>query len=471
MVSAIPIVLSWMLVGWYWSSARVAGYQGFPLDDAYIHQQIARNFALSHELRFNRDEPVAVSTSPIWTLMVAAGYSLNLNPIWWTVSLGLFWLAVLLGVAFGISLKISKGDWWFAFLSTTVLAVEWHLVWLALSGMETLMFSAMLLAVWGLMLRTQNRTWALLATVAPALVRPEGSLLAGAVALAASRNRFKRDRWWFTPVLLVGGALVGLFAVLWLLQGAIFPSTFAAKAFQYHGSRLAFLSAMVLLIPPVLWPFALRAWFLLFRRAEWFPVALWVLFHGGLFAVILPATYHRDRYLVPILPIMVLAANYSLWTWTRVRRFRTIIIGCVILYEIGIVQTFRSVYVQDVTCISRMQLAIGDWLRARCPDGCYIALDDIGAIAYRSGCKVYDLRGLATPAAVPLLHDKTNLLTHAIAQGVGFVALYPEFYPSLDRFPVAEVATFSLRSNTICAGSVMVLYQVDNRRSQNQGDN
>jgi len=46
---------------------------GFPLDDAWIHFQFARNVASGHGFAFNPDVPMAGSTAPLWTLLLAGG--------------------------------------------------------------------------------------------------------------------------------------------------------------------------------------------------------------------------------------------------------------------------------------------------------------------------------------------------------------------------------------------------------------
>ena len=44
---------------------------GYPLDDAWIHQTYARNFAMRGEWAFLPGEVSAGSTSPLWTLILA----------------------------------------------------------------------------------------------------------------------------------------------------------------------------------------------------------------------------------------------------------------------------------------------------------------------------------------------------------------------------------------------------------------
>ena len=49
----------------------IAGAAGFPLDDSWIHLQFARNLAEGNGFAYNPGVPVAGSTAPLWTLLLA----------------------------------------------------------------------------------------------------------------------------------------------------------------------------------------------------------------------------------------------------------------------------------------------------------------------------------------------------------------------------------------------------------------
>src|SRR5687768_4817323 len=52
----------------------VAGAWGFSLDDSWIHAVFARNVATGHGFSFNPGEPVAGSTGPLYSLILAVLY-------------------------------------------------------------------------------------------------------------------------------------------------------------------------------------------------------------------------------------------------------------------------------------------------------------------------------------------------------------------------------------------------------------
>jgi hypothetical protein len=54
---------------------------GYPLDDSWIHQVIARNLITGHGFGMVPDKPLSTATAPLWTLvMVIPGLLLGQNP-------------------------------------------------------------------------------------------------------------------------------------------------------------------------------------------------------------------------------------------------------------------------------------------------------------------------------------------------------------------------------------------------------
>jgi hypothetical protein len=123
--------------------SAVQGGPGFPLDDGWIHQTYARNFAENGRFEYIPGVVSAGSTSPLWTLLLAVGYLLRLPYLAWSYLLGglsLLWLA-LSGMRLWQMLwpEQAAKSW----LPAVVLALTWPLVWAAASGMETLLFAAL----------------------------------------------------------------------------------------------------------------------------------------------------------------------------------------------------------------------------------------------------------------------------------------------------------------------------------------
>src|SRR5712691_9508494 len=161
---------------------HLAGVAGFPLDDSWIHLHFARNIAEGAGFSFNPGVPVAGSTAPLWTLLLALG-----------------------AFVFGSSLAMVKAVGVTAALGTTIVvrraAISWGasrlgalgaavglgwtgaMAWGALSGMEVTLASLLVAA--SLLAHSRGRDvwtalWAALAVVA----RPEALILVPLLAVA-----------------------------------------------------------------------------------------------------------------------------------------------------------------------------------------------------------------------------------------------------------------------------------------------
>ena len=134
-------------VGGYLITSAITYRIGFPLDDAWIHQTYARNLALRGEWAFTPGKSSGGSTSPLWSALLAVGFWLKLAPYAWTYLLG---AAALWGIS-GLGEKTVRSliplySPRFPWVGAAI-ALEWHLVWAAASGMETLLYALLVTAV------------------------------------------------------------------------------------------------------------------------------------------------------------------------------------------------------------------------------------------------------------------------------------------------------------------------------------
>ncbi|MBL8095669.1 MAG: hypothetical protein JNL73_15960, partial [Anaerolineales bacterium] len=235
-VSALA-VLVYLLV------ARGEGFVGFPLDDGWIHQTYARNIAERGEFSFVPGVPSAGSTAPLWSLALALGHLLRVEPRAWSYGLGLGALIGTALLAFAQARTWLPGRWRWALVAGLVVALEWHLVWAAASGMETLLFAALCLAA--LTLPTRQPVVLGILTALAIATRPDGWLLVPFVglrvflpAVTGEGGRLDLRAW---RASLPAGARFGLalavavapyLALNWSLNGSIFPNTMAAKAIE-----------------------------------------------------------------------------------------------------------------------------------------------------------------------------------------------------------------------------------------------
>ena len=138
----LALLSALLYLGWSYAD----GSLGFPLDDAWIHQTYARNLVRYGQLAYVPGQPSAGSTAPLWTLLLSAGYFLRLDFKLWTFCLGLVLQTLTAWAAYRLASRLWPQQTKAALFAALFCALEWHLVWAAFSGMETILF--ILLALW-----------------------------------------------------------------------------------------------------------------------------------------------------------------------------------------------------------------------------------------------------------------------------------------------------------------------------------
>ena len=213
----------------------------FPLDDAYIHLNYIENLAETGTLSFNPGELSTGTSSPLWVAMIAPFYKLGFDPYWTviTVSVGLLaFVAYLTGLItritaerFNLSNQIRI---YCPLLASLLIMLNGNLIWLSLSGMETMLFLMVgLLGIlanskWGFSYKT-GTICALLT-----LTHPSGISLPFTLILInlIRGNKLESIKGFITYVLVLGPYLLFTF----LVNGTIFPTTGKAKTLTYVNS-------------------------------------------------------------------------------------------------------------------------------------------------------------------------------------------------------------------------------------------
>ena len=445
------------------AAASVAAYAlaargaGFPLDDAWIHQVYARNLALHGQWAFVLGQPSAGSTSPLWTVLLAAGYALRLDYYVWTIGLN----ALLLGAVAWLVYRVS-GVWWAGALA----AVEWHLVWAAASGMETGLFCALALgAFWAAESAVagghEGRPYRWV--VAGALIglavwtRPDGLTLLPFVAAAAWRAGDSWGNWLKRLSRLAGGAgavILPYFLFNFVLSHQFWPNTFFAKQAEYASLR------------------ALPLWW---RLAEVFAAPLvgallvlvpgaWLAVKGGrksghegrpygwmvgwaaafllAYALRLPVTYQHGRYLMPVIPVLVAVGVSGMAGWVCLsapQTWRRVLSRAWVLGAGGVAVGFwvlgAGALAADVRVVNSEMVATAKWVAANVPPGAVVAAHDIGALGYFADVRLVDLAGLVSPQVIPLLDDDGRLWQFVRAGRAAYVITFPGWCPAFTRDP------------------------------------
>ena len=419
---------------------------GFPLDDSWIHQTLARNLAAHGQLAINPGEPVAASTSPLWSLALAVGYLLRLPNFLWAYALGLASLALTAWQTFALGRVLFPQQPAVALAAGLIVLLEWHLVWGALSGMETLLFTGLSLAVLREAvlhrLSRPGRIGVLVGLLT--LTRPEGLLLG---ALVGGWG-FLKDRSLTQTAYY--GLWCGVFFLPWIgvnlaLNGQPLPSTFYGKSAAYGigldpGGYLSYLTAaavelargpVLLAYPGII--YGLTRWP---RRpgARWQLPTLWAVALLAVYMLWLPALYHHGRYLVPLIPLALLLGLEGGRLLFAALPYRLLArTALTLLAVVALAGWLRgaAVYGDNVRLISGQQVALALWLRDNAPPGAVVATHDIGALGYFSGRRVVDMAGLATPELATAAHDVPRIIALLRRERVDYLLIQPAWRPPL----------------------------------------
>lgn len=450
----VPVMGSGVCVLFLGLSASKVGI-GFPLDDAWIHQTYARNLAATGEWAFIPGQPSAGSTAPLWSFLLAASYRLSAGvPYGFTFILG--WLC-LMGIAWAGQKLVWEGSdrgkttipWVGLFL-----AGEWHLVWAALSGMETVAFGFVILLSFYL-LNKENIPWLAIGVLTGLAlwIRPDGVTLLGpiflvlALSLLKHRSRLVQFFHW------LGGFLVFTLPYLffnWKLSGSIWPNTFYAKQAEYAALleqpfwvragqqfSLPLVGAGIFLLIGFLYgglqAFRLRRWVLA-------GMSLWFAGMALLYAHRLPVTYQHGRYLIPAMPVFFILGwigGLDLIRKIPEGRMRFILVRS---WQLGIGLTWTGfiilgarAYATDVAIIQTEMVATAKWIEQNTQPGDLIAAHDIGAIGYFSHRRLIDLAGLVSPEIIPVLRDEEALAKMLDQKNVAWLVTFPGWYKELTK--------------------------------------
>ena len=297
-------------------------------DDCFVSFRYARNFINGLGLVYNAEERVEGFTNFLWTMLIALGMKLHIDPIAFSTTLGI--------ASFGASLALfslmswnrrGEGRRQILLLPLTSLALCLHhdTAAHATSGMETAFFSFLISAAFALML-APGRRFALpgagfVFTLAM-LTRPDGVVFLGAAILYLLLTDLRAVRSSFllcVPVLL-------LFVPYWFIRysyyGFFFPNTFYAKSIDlsyysqgFEYARLYAVTYPVLFLFPVLCVAAVvREWRrpagagirAALRSGRPHPVLLAGLFAAAyiLFTIRIGGDFMFARFFIPITPFI-----------------------------------------------------------------------------------------------------------------------------------------------------------------------
>lgn len=400
----------------------------FPFDDSYITLAAARNVIEHGVLAVDPAKPWRGVTSPLHVGLVASvGRLVGIDSAARAVGIAfhavLVVLAVFLAFAWaGESTAMTdrrRAAMWAAVLA----AVSGYLTLHSLSGMETTLFVALVLASFaahGFVVRENSTTWhrvlrGLLVAGAIA-TRPEGFALAAALWGDDAWRSFRAQ----SPRILVACAVEALFVAALIAPfafayhahtGSWWSDTGAIKAVFFRldtddrvlrsmGAYLGGIARFALRHAPFV-AFAIFAWRRggVSRIALRAPLVFAAFFYAG--AAVFPAGLQMYwlRYQMPVLALLLPVAAIGLAAWsakTDPRRRRRVLAAFVIFLALDALAARRN-FVGDLRQTRVSVVATADWLRDHTAPGDLVAAHDIGAIVDLAQRPVLDLVGLVDP--------------------------------------------------------------------------
>ncbi|MBI9052018.1 MAG: hypothetical protein JEZ00_21565 [Anaerolineaceae bacterium] len=436
------------------------GYgMGYPLDDAWIHLTYARNLVDFGQWMFLPGIVSGGSTSPLWTVLLTPIYLLNINPLIWTTLLGFIFLTFL-GFLIYVFIKQQTEDvslWWIA----GIIAVEWHFVWAALSGMETLLQTAANLAVAVLLFRAVNNIksgnaeWLFLGLMIGGMVwiRPDAVTWLGPAGLLAVYVVFQHSKKrWITWAYLIFGFIIPFTMYLvfnHVVSESIWPNTMYAKQAEYQAYQtvpyisrylrlfvLPFIGSSVLLIPGLINK-AIQS----IRKHDLFIISLFLWWLGmvGVYAAKLPVTYQHGRYMIPVMimpAILGICGTFDLANQLKlniVKKQRFVFAGKALFVglQLAFLVLGANAYRDDIGVIETEMVDTALWVQENIPEDAVLAVHDIGAMGYYGGHEFIDLAGLVNPEVIPFIRDDQRLAEFLDENDVDFVIVFPSWYSAL----------------------------------------
>ena len=405
---------------------------GYPLDDAWIHELVARNLVQHGVLGVNPHLYGSGATSTLWALILAIGAAFSVPPPWFSNGLNLL-LLVLTGQ---LVLRLLVNDGVSSGKATALAAVFGcapNFVWFALSGMEaTFVAFASVAAVFCWFSPNQRvRHLAGVAAAMLSLARPEGVLIVP--LLLALRWPKSRSEW--ASAVLVPALAVSLNALAnLLLAGRLLPSTFSGRRWLWLAGRpsvgpiggvqrlvsdwlLRLEDFTVGSVGPrwVMVGAACLGLIAMARRRGARALIAWTLVWFGVYAVALPTYGHGGRYqpLIPPLFLMLCCAPalyIGEWLYKVVPGNRRLLaaalaaLTAVVLWKGpgSALLVWREDHRDAVRHVNETEIATGLELRTL-PADARIASFDIGGIGYFSERSIVDIGGLTDSSMVPLL--------------------------------------------------------------------
>ncbi len=404
------------------------------IDDAYITFRYARNLLAGNGLVFNPGEAVFGTTTPLYSLLMAAVGALSGGPGAPFPTIALLGNALADGLTCGLLILI--GDTLAHRRAGIAAALVWAIapmsVTFAIGGMETSLFIALATGTFYLYL-TDRPVAASLCAGFSLITRPDALLFILPLAFellrrhwAAKRTSVGRGSMWLRELVAFGLPVSAWGTCATVLYGNPLPHSIAAKVQAYELPSEAglvrlmqhyatpFLGHLTFGIPwigiglflyPVL--FGLGALMVIRERHDAWAVMVYPWIYFAAFAIANPLIFRW--YLVPPLPVYFLGIFLGVDRLTRDIRLRLmaplIIAGALVLTLHGWVLRPDHGPSRPAPAMAYIQLEtlyeqVARELLPRIAPGDTLAAGDIGALGYYTNARILDTIGLISPISL-----------------------------------------------------------------------
>ena len=516
LVALLPAV--GLPAGFIVASHRANQAPGLPLDDSWIHLRYADNLAAGHGLSLNKGEPTPGATSPLWVGLIAAARRLGIPPVAAGQGLGILFSALAVVAAYHLACALTSRGW--AVAAAWLCGCSGVLAWSAAGSMEVGLFSFLALHAVRLHLVAQGR-WRQVVGMGvllglATLARPEALGLLAVLAaselwtawLARSDSAcVRRSLAQIGVQALIALTIAAPYAwFCWVTTGRPLPTTFYVKAgaplslglvwrcVLEFGRTLGSESTLIgLACLAGLVAVAARAK----SRPRHLALAGWVvglpLAYGVLGNTEAGANFGRHFYILfPFVMVVAMAglsalagdSNHEVHEGhegegrkpNRARRWAAVVLLALLSADLLWHARGRArLFVLNVKNVNEMQVAAAHWVRENVPRRATVAVNDIGAMAFFADRPVIDLRGIATPAILPVLERygrpgeptrDSGALEFVKRVRPDYLVVFPEWYPRtldwlLARRMVTRVKSFKLDDNVTCGGDVLVVLRAE----------
>lgn len=480
--AAVPLMVVAGAAWFLHAEHLIAGRWGYSLDDSWIYATFARNLASGQGYAFNPGEHVAGATGPLYVFILALLYSLFRDVIWPAKILGLLCLCASCLVIYETMRRIDPTSRVKPLLAGLLVAVSPPLLWGSLSGMEIPVY--LLLACLGVYFYVCEKwTLAVLCWSVGIWLRPDGLFLVLLGLLVRPKLSLKNSVGPATAAALVIGACLGF---NYIDAGRLLPNSVAVKT-HFGGIQLAGEWSMVkewadlwgvsmrpgrggmqaVLLLPAMVVGALT----MLRRLP--AIVAYVLFFPLVFALSGASGGQFGRYIVHVIPFGVLLAVVGLGRASQ-RALHTrsragiLVLGVLCLgWQAYVARKVGVSHGWNVQNINGMHRYVAEATRRATSPGDTVAVNDVGAMGYFSGCYVVDLVGLVSPRRpfpenLSLYKPKYLVIFPDWFQTYAAVDWQTDqvvFYDADSTYKYSPFLGVRLRRNTIASRNTMYLYE------------